>query len=324
MVSRLVNQVRCWGSYALSAVGMQRVAHMPAFVSVEPANFCQLRCPECPVGMASTDSRRPRRTMSMELFRNILNDIRAHAHTMQFYFQGEPLLNRQLPEMIRLAHDEGIYTIVSTNAQALDQPMAIALVQAGLNRIIVSMDGYSQQTYEQYRVGGSVQKAKDAIRYLREARAHAPLTAHRLPMIELQCLMLSTNEAEWETLRREYKQLGADRLTYKTAQLYDFEHGNPLMPADSRYARYRYDAKHGKYVLKRRLHNRCLRLWSGCVIDADGNVLPCCYDKSEQFVLGNIREQSLRQIWHGAKAREFRRAVMTRRAQINICTNCDE
>lgn len=299
---------------------MQRVAHMPAFVSVEPANFCQLRCPECPVGMAQTENRRPGRTMPMELFRTILNEVRAHTHTMQFYFQGEPLLNRQLPEMIRLAHDEGLYTIVSTNAQALDQAAATALVEAGLNRIIVSMDGYSQVVYEQYRVGGSVQKVKDALRFVSEAKRQ-----HRSRLvIELQCLMLSTNEAEWGTLRREYRQLGADRLTLKTAQLYNFVHGNPMMPADSRYARYRYDAKLDKYVLKRRLRNRCLRLWSGCVIDADGNVLPCCYDKSEQFVLGNIREQSLRQIWHGAKAREFRSAVMTRRAQIDICTNCDE
>ena len=256
----------------------------------------------------------------MELFRTILNDVRAHAHTMQFYFQGEPMLNRQLPEMIRLAHEAGLYTVVSTNAQALDQASATALTQAGLNRIIVSMDGYSQAIYEQYRVGGSVQKAKDALRFMSEAKRqhHSKLT------IELQCLLLSTNQAEWGMLRREYKQLGADRLTLKTAQLYDFEHGNPLMPADSRYSRYRYDVKLGKYVLKRPLRNRCLRLWSGCVIDTNGNILPCCYDKNEQFVLGNIREQPLRQIWHGTKACDFRNEVMTRRAEINICTNCDE
>lgn len=256
----------------------------------------------------------------MELFRTILNNVRAHAHTMQFYFQGEPMLNRQLPEMIRLAHETGLYTVVSTNAQALDEPTAIALVDAGLNRIIVSMDGWTQTTYEQYRRGGSVDKVKQAVRYLREAKAKN--RAHML--IELQCLMLSTNQAEWGILRREYKQLGADRLTLKTAQLYDYEQGNPLMPADQRFSRYRYEAKLGEYVPKRPLRNRCLRLWSGCVIDADGNILPCCYDKNEQFVLGNIREQPLRQIWHGQKARNFRNAVMTRRAQINICTNCDE
>ena len=92
-----------------------------------------------------------------------MQEVRTHAHTLQFYFQGEPLLCKQLPEMIRMAHDVGLYTIVSTNAQALDEATAIALVEAGLSRIIISMDGFTQATYEQYRRGGDVEQVKAAI-----------------------------------------------------------------------------------------------------------------------------------------------------------------
>ena len=87
---------------------------------------------------------------------------------MQFYFQGEPLLNPHLSEMIRSASDAGLYTIVSTNAQALDRETAKRLVASGLRRIIISMDGLSQEAYEAYRQGGDVEKTKAAIRYLHE------------------------------------------------------------------------------------------------------------------------------------------------------------
>lgn len=336
--TRAWNNLRCWGSYALSIAGVSYVRHMPTFVSVEPANFCQLSCPECPVGMNRTNkvqntsdsgvildnTRTHIGVMTIDDYRNIVRQIAPYAHTVQLFWQGEPLLNDRLPEMIRIAREAGLYTIVSTNAQRLEKPMAEALVNAGLNRIIVSMDGWTQQTYEQYRRGGSVEQCKAAIRYLREAKHRTPNTVHHTPIIELQCLYLKTNEAEWATFRREYKRLGADRLTMKTAQLYDYEHGSPLMPTDERYARYRYAAEQGRYVLKRRLHNRCYRLWSGCVIDVQGNVLPCCYDKQKQYVLGNIHSQSLRDIWHSAKAQHFRSEILRHRKQINICTNCDE
>ena len=332
--SRAWNSLRCWGSYALSLCGIHVVRHLPTFVSVEPANFCQLACPECPVGMRrsnvncgtavveplSSHSRAVPETLSGVLYKHIIAEIAPYAHTIQLFWQGEPLLNDALPEMVKIAREAGLYTIVSTNAQRLNQPMAEALVQAGLNRIIVSMDGWTQQTYEQYRQGGDVEKVKAAVRYLREAKNR---TGSRIT-IELQCLYLRTNEAEWSTFRREYKTLGAGRLTMKTAQLYNYEQGSPLMPTNPRYARYRYEAKLGKYILKRPLRNHCYRLWSGCVIDVQGNVLPCCYDKNKQYVLGNILLQALREIWQGEKAEQFRRQVLRERQQIPICTNCDE
>ena len=321
--SRLLNQIRCWGSYALSLAGVHRVCHLPVFVSVEPANFCQLSCPECPVGRRHGESgqKGARRLMSVEDFRWIVDKVSPYVHTMQLFWQGEPLLNDRLPEMIRIAREAGIYTIVSTNAQRLDEPTALALAKAGLNRIIVSMDGWTQASYEQYRRGGSVEQTKQAVRWLREAKRQ---TGARM-LIELQCLYLKTNEHEWSLFRREYRRLGADKLTMKTAQIYDYQNGSPLMPTDTRYARYKWNAHTRTYELKRRLRNRCYRLWSGCVIDVQGNVLPCCYDKQQAFVLGNILnpDTSLADIWHNKKAADFRQTILQRRASIAMCTNCE-
>ena len=341
IAKRIGNQLRCYGSYALSLVGIVRVHHMPTFLSVEPASICQLRCPECPVGMHATkrDSRTPAR-MPMSLYREVLRQAGATVHTIQFYFQGEPLLNPALPDMVKAAVARGIYTIVSTNAQALDRTMARRLVASGLHRIIISMDGLTQATYEAYRQGGDVEQAKRAIRYLQEARQEANGKAgaekkkdKKYPIIELQCLRLRSNEGEWQAFRQSYRALGADRLRFKTAQLYDYGEGNPLMPTDLHYARYE-KGKDGKYILKRSLLRRlwqhitkvspCYRLWAGCVLTTAGEVLPCCYDKSHQYAYGNIQNTTLRTLFGSTKANRFRKRIIRAKEHSlpAICRNC--
>ncbi len=271
--------------------------------------------------------------LTMEQFRYILAQIKSSVHTIQFYFQGEPLLNKDLPEMIKLAHNAGIYTTVSTNALALTPLLAEKLMQSGLSRIIVSIDGMAEESYSAYRVGGNLHKVLDGLMYLRQAKDQTGSHTH----IELQALMLRTNEHEWAAMKRQYKVMGADSLTLKTAQLYDYENGNPLMPTDERYSRYA-KGKDGKYHLKRRPSRSCRRLWTGCVITLTGEVLPCCYDKSGQFSFGNIfstpftntlspsttaTSTPLAAIFHGEKANRFRRTILQKRSRPFICSNCE-
>ena len=321
--SRFINAVRCYGSYALSRLGIVRFAHRPVFVSVEPASVCQLRCPECPVGSGKThvetqdkakEAGRDTRLMSDAVWRRTLEEISPFAHTVQFYFQGEPLLNKDLPQMIKEAHEAGLYTIVSTNAQAMTEQMAEDLVEAGLDRIIVSMDGLSDETYNAYRIGGSLEKTKQALRFLRKAKNELSSS----PIIELQCLRLKTNEHEWAQFKRQYKTLGADRLVFKTAQLYDYTHGHPLMPSDKRYSRY-VVGKDGVYH-RRPLHKGCFRVWSGAVVTTKGEVLPCCYDKTHAHAYGNIMESSLKDLFGNEKATAFRKAALNEQPQ--ICQEC--
>lgn len=137
-------------------------------------------------------------------------------------------------------------------------------------------------------------------------------------MIELQCLRLKTNEHEWKELKRQYKALGADCLSLKTAQLYDYENGHDLMPSDARYSRYEQGAD-GKYHRKKRARG-CLRVWSGVVVTTTGEVLPCCYDKSHAYSYGNIQDAPIAELFQNAKALAFRRAAMSE--QPKICQEC--
>ena len=315
-LQRLWNELRCRSSYSLSLLGINRVRHMPTFISVEPANFCSLRCPECPVGMANTnpEAHRKPQLMSWDIFCKAIDAVSADAHTVIFHFQGEPLLHPHLAGMIAYAHHKRLYTMLSTNGQEMTEELATRLRQAGLDRIIVSIDGLSEQSYTAYRVGGSLQKALDALRFAAKAG---------IPERVLQCLKLSSNEHEWALFHQQYKALGATRLEMKTAQLYDYKNGHPLLPSRARDARY-IKGEDGLYHIKNRLHNRCFRLWSGCVVTAEGNVLPCCFDKHEEHPFGNIGKRPFRDIWFNKTARAFRKRVISRRRTIPICTNCTE
>ena len=327
-------------NYALSLFGIVHISHYPTFLTIEPSNICQLACPQCPVGIAKKHPKGDTGTSPRNPFPDyplsLLADTFRYAHTVQFYFQGEPLLNPRLPELIREVAQQGLYTIVSTNAQALDRAMAKRLVVSGLHRIIISMDGLSQSSYEAYRKGGSVEKARVAIRYLREEREIARrqrLISGDYPIIELQCLLLRSNEREQALMRKTYRLLGADRLTFKTAQFYDYQYGNPLMPARDRDRRYEQCAD-GTYRLKRHPFRRlwhaltgispCYRLWAGCVLTTNGDVLPCCYDKAHHYAYGNIHDASLASLFRSKQAGAFRRtAIRTAFQQApEICQNC--
>ena len=317
--SRFINALRCYWNYALSRFGLVRISHMPLFVSVEPANICQLRCPECPVGRGENhQSPIPNYQspmMPLEVFRRVLAECRETASVIQFYFQGEPLLNKDLPQMIRDACEAGLYTIVSTNSQAMTPELAEALVQSGLNRIIISMDGLTQESYGAYRIGGSLEKTKDALQYLRKSKIK---NQNSKILIELQVLRLKSNEHEWRAFKQQYKLFGADRLVFKTAQLYDYQNGHPLMPTNPKYSRYIL-GKDGKYH-RRKLSKGCFRVWSGAVITTNGDVLPCCYDKSHAYAYGNIMEKPLRELFTNDKALAFRQAAFRQTPQ--ICQEC--
>lgn len=325
--SRFINAIKCYGSYALSRFGSAFFPY-PLFVSVEPANVCQLRCPECPVGLRNTGIpgyRDTGRFMSLEVWHRVLAEVKDTAWVIQFYFQGEPLLNKDLPQMIREAHEAGLYTIVSTNAQAMTAELAEALVSSGLDRIIVSMDGLTQESYGAYRVGGDIEKCKEALRWLREAKEQFQISnflSFRNDcfkfQIELQVLRLRTNEHEWAAFKKQYKALGADRLVFKTAQLYDYENGHPLLPSERRYRRYEQCAD-GRYRRKR-LKKGCWRVWSGVVVTTEGTVLPCCYDKAHAYAYGNIMNAPLRELVNNDQALAFRRAAYHQHPR--ICQEC--
>jgi len=315
---RMVNLLLLYFSYyAARTTGKVRHRGKPFTVSIEPTTSCNLRCPECPSGLRQFT--RPTGALSLELYRDIIDQLSPGLFYLILYFQGEPFLNPLFFKMVEYARRKRIYTATSTNAHFLNDNFARKTVESGLDRIIISLDGLDQESYEKYRTGGSVEKVlegtRNLVRWKKELKS-------RTPYIILQFIVFSTNEHQVGELKKVARELGVDKLELKTAQVYNYEDGNDLIPSNPDYARYK--KENGKFKIDNPLNNHCLRMWRGCVITWDGLVVPCCFDKDGSHRMGDLKINSFDEIWRGKAYDDFRRKLFTARSEIDICKNCTE
>jgi radical SAM protein with 4Fe4S-binding SPASM domain len=290
----------------------------PFSLSIEPTTACNLGCPECPSGLKQFT--RPTGKLDLDLHQKMLNQVSKSVFYINYYFQGEPFLHPQFLELIRQAKKHKIYTATSTNAHFIDQKKAEEIIDSGLDRLIISIDGLTQETYENYRVHGNLAKVIEATKLLIATKKEKRSAT---PHLIFQFLAVKPNEHEIPAVFTLGKEMGIDEVRIKTAQLYDYKNGNALMPENEKYSRYKLQSD-GTYKLKFKTGNHCWRMWSGSVLTWDGKVVPCCFDKDAKHVLGSLENSDFNTIWKDKKYKAFRQAVLTGRNQIDICQNCSE
>jgi radical SAM protein with 4Fe4S-binding SPASM domain len=303
-VSKWMNKPTQWG--------------YPISVSFEPTTSCNLRCPECPSGLRAFT--RPTGMLQQELFKKTIDEISKELLYLIFYFQGEPYLNPSFLDMVKHAHGKGIYTATSTNAHYLTDENARKTVESGLDRLIISIDGTTQDVYTQYRIGGNLEKviqgAKNIVKWKKELKS-------KTPFVFFQFLVVKPNEHQIEDIKLLAKEIGVDQVRFKTAQVYDYEEGNRLIPTIDKYSRYQKN-EDGTYKIKNKMGNHCWRLSHAPVITFDGLVVPCCFDKDAQHRLGDLKKQSFKELWHNDQYVKFRTQLKEGRKNIDICANCSE
>ena len=290
----------------------------PMTISIEPTTACNLRCPECPSGLRAFS--RPTGNLKEDFFRKTIDELYRELIYLIFYFQGEPYINPKFLEMVRYAQSKGIYTITSTNGHFLTDENAKKTIESGLDRLIISVDGTTQEVYENYRKEGKLEKVLEGARNIVKWKKKMKATT---PHIIFQFLVVRPNEHQIPEIYKLAKEIGIDEVKLKTAQVYDYEHGNSLIPTIEKYSRYKRNQE-GIYEVKNKLLNHCWKLWHACVITWDGLVVPCCFDKDANHRLGDLKKQSFAEIWQGAKYRRFRQELGKGRDKIDICTNCTE
>jgi radical SAM protein with 4Fe4S-binding SPASM domain len=291
---------------------------MPFSLSIEPTTACNLACPECPSGLKQFT--RPTGKLDVNFHQKMLEQVAKSVGYINYYFQGEPFLHPQFLEFIRQAKKHKIYTATSTNAHFIDKKKADEIIESGLDRLIISIDGLTQETYENYRVSGKLEKVIEGAKWIVAAKKERKSAT---PHLIFQFLVVRQNEHEIPAVFKLGKELGIDEVRIKTAQLYDYENGNPLLPQNEKYARYVLQAN-GTYKLKYKTGNHCWRMWSGSVVTWDGKVVPCCFDKDAKHVLGSLQILDFKAIWNDTRYKMFRQAILTGRNKIEICQNCSE
>ena len=316
---RLFNFVLVEASFLFSRVFRKPLlAGNPWAASIEPTTSCNLRCTECPTGMQSLS--RTKGNMNLDVFRKIIEKLSPDLFYLTLYFQGEPLLNPQFSEMVKLARSRRIFVSTSTNGHFLNEKSVDQIIKSGLNHLIISVDGLDQQTYETYRVNGDYQAVIEGIKRVVAAKK---ASNSKLPFIELQFLVMRHNEYQMQEMREFAKQAGVDKLSFKTAQVYNFNAESTIIPTLKSKSRYR-QSSDGKWVMARKIRNRCHRIWSSLVITWDGKVVPCCYDKNADHQTGNLLDEPLSEIWKNQKYTAFRKQVLKNRSETEICRNCGE
>lgn len=317
---RVWNAASVWASYQVSKILKRPIQWgLPVSISFEPTTSCNLRCPECPSGLR--EFTRPTGMLKKDFFKETIDDIHKELFYLVFYFQGEPYLNPDFLGMVKYAHDKGIYTATSSNAHYLTDAKAKETVESGLDRLIISIDGTTQEVYQQYRVGGKLSKVLEGARNI--VKWKKALNS-KTPFVFFQFLVVKPNEHQIGEIKQLAKEIGVDQVRFKTAQIYDFENDpNNLLTTIDKYSRYRKN-KEGKMEIKSGLQNHCWRLWSANVITWDGLVAPCCFDKDASHQLGNLKTQSFKDTWQNDNYKQFRQELMKSRKNIDICANCSE
>jgi radical SAM protein with 4Fe4S-binding SPASM domain len=317
---RIWNGVKVLASFQLSRFTNKPIQWgYPVSISFEPTTSCNLRCPECPSGLRAFT--RPTGMLEKDFFSQTIDDIYKDLLYLIFYFQGEPYLNTSFLDMVKYASDKGIYTATSTNAHYLTDAAARKTVESGLDRLIISIDGTTQDVYTQYRKGGKLDKvlegARNIVKWKKELNS-------KTPFVFFQFLVVKPNEHQVEDVKRLAKEIGVDEVRFKTAQVYDYENDpNNLIPETAKFSRYTRQ-KDGSYKPKNKLANRCWKLWHANVITWDGLVVPCCFDKDAMHQLGNLKNQSFKEVWQNDNYKQFRGELMKSRKNIDICSNCSE
>jgi radical SAM protein with 4Fe4S-binding SPASM domain len=313
------NAAKVLGSFYYSRMtGIPRQAGLPVSIAIEPTTSCNLRCPECPSGLRSFS--RLTGMLDKNFFERTIDELSPHLLYLIFYFQGEPYLNPGFLDMVRYASSKNIYTATSTNAHYLSDENARSTVESGLDRLIISIDGTTQDIYEQYRVGGSLEKViegtRNIVSWKKKLKSKTPHTI-------FQFLVVRHNEHQVADVRKIAGEMGVDEVAFKTAQVYDYANGNDLIPTIGKYSRYKQKAD-GTWAIRNNLLDHCWKMWHSCVLTWDGSVVPCCFDKDASHSLGSLKEQSFKDIWFGEKYMAFRKNLLTGRSKIDICTNCTE
>jgi radical SAM protein with 4Fe4S-binding SPASM domain len=311
-LTRLINATGSGFSYLASLVsGKPVVSGMPLSVSVELTNACNLRCPECITG--SGKLKRASGYMNTDLFEKIINELRPYLYNINLYFQGEPMLHPEFFSFIGKCR--GLTSLVSTNGHFLTEENCIRLAHSGLGTLVISLDGLDPESYSSYRVNGDLAMVIKGIETISSVVKEG---SSSLKVI-VQFLVNKKNEQQLDEVRKFTDRAGV-LLRLKSMQIISPGGFEAWLPSVKKFSRYSSDGN--RYRLKSSLPDRCMRPWFNPVVTWDGKVLPCCFDKDADHIVGDVNKDTFEKIWKSCAYNDFRRSVLNGRRNVEICRNC--
>jgi radical SAM protein with 4Fe4S-binding SPASM domain len=290
---------------------------MPISYSIEPTNHCNLKCPECPSGLGALT--RPLGLLNPDDFKRLIDEIKETGFYIQLFFQGEPYINKKLPEMIRYARKNKVYISISTNGHFINENNVDYILENVPDKLIFSMDGLDEESYQNYRVGGTFAQADAGLRALVKRKKELN---KKYPFVEFQFIVMKQNEHQLNDVLAYGKDVGVNKVVFKTMQISSYENAIKFLPSNKKYRRYK--VENGTFHIRQELKNHCFALWRTSVITWDGKVVPCCFDKDANFELGIVNGRTFKDVWNSDEYNSFRKKILSDRKSVSMCTNCTE
>lgn len=280
----------------------------PKLFTLEPVLGCDLRCPECAVGGNRITKKKG--WMRFEQFKILADKIRPYCQYLYLHHNGEPMLNRDIFKMIEYFSPFANINI-STNAQSMTEERAERLILSGVKDVIVSIDGVSQETYAHYRVGGSVQKAFQALKHLQKYNLKHGSKVKIMP----QFCVFRHNEHEMEPFAKICHSLRL-RPFFKTPFI---RHNSMFKNASNGYRRPAYP---NIGAVKQAMAKHCQVPLMSFNVLLDGTCVLCCADNNGSTDYGNLYEQEVMDIWHSPEYLKDRWDLLTGNAPPFCTENC--
>jgi len=311
---KILNAVAVYLQYLLKT---ERIIGYPIKIYVDPTSVCNLKCPLCPTGKG--DKSRSKGFMKFEAFKKIIDEVKDYVIQVDLYNWGEPLLNKEIFKMVEYAHKLGIRTRISTNLTILSESAAENMINSGLDELIVSIDGASEETYQKYRVGGSFEKVIENLKLILRKKEEMK---KKNPEVVWQFLIMRHNEHEIEKAKQMAKELKVRiRLLPARADM-----GEEIFLSDEekkiKYSNWLSD-KFSKY--RRKFFKKsCAFLYTQLIVNWNGSVSSCCGVYPEKYDFGNVfLEGGAIKVWNNQMFRRARSIVRRREIVPDIiCSNC--
>ena len=289
----------------------------PLHMQTELTSFCNLKCPVCPTGAGTLS--RPAQSLDVDLFGRLMDEVGPYLLTLSLWGWGEPLLHPRLAEILRIASRYPVVTLLSTNGQNLMNPKVIdALSFSPPAHLIVAIDGLSDATNSQYRVGARLDQILAGVRRLAQIKQER---CQAVPVLQMRYIVMRHNQHELPHLRDFARHNGFDLLTIRTLVLADSaeQKHRELVPDLEEFRAYEYAGDERV----RRKDFVCQEPFWFPTVYADGTVVACDQDCKAQLPFGRLsKEVSFADVWHGEQAANARRVIRDVPASLSFCRNC--
>ena len=280
---------------------------LPSVLVVEPTDVCNLKCLGCGFQQENGIDAIKRSFLSLDTYKKVIDDAKENALLLFPFMGGEPFLHPDIFEIIQYAEERKIATIISTNGNFSVENWEERLLDSGLDRIVFSISGTTQEVYKRYHKGGDLNLVFKNIEALVKEKRKRNV---RFPRIYLRYLAFPENRVDKGNAKKISIKLGVDYLEIRQDNNWLF---NEIDTID----------QNKIYRGKNKIPNFCFWLWTTMVINSKGEVRPCCFEYFNIPKLGNVHQESIVKIWHSLQYNSFRKQILKNRKHLKSCVKCN-